>query len=254
MKKTQENRNRDIGIRRLVIAAVLSVLYCTILGIGILYYYFSPRGGGTLALEIPSFIGLEESEIGSVEGMEIIREWIYSDDVARGRVISQTPYANARRKVVSGQNYPVTLYISLGEKTEKIPYLCGVDTLSAAAALRNIGARVRTVAIYGDGEDGCVIGTSPDFDSEIRAGETVTLYVCKRRVKDPIVVPDFCGMTIADAVKLALSLGFFVCDCDGEGTVISQSLPKGARVMAESYICFETDGVAREREWPPVVK
>ncbi len=254
MKEVKKEKSKDIGIRRLGFAAVASVLFCALLGFGVLYYYFAPRDNGMIVFEVPRLVGLDESRIGEVEGLEISREWIYSDEIERGKVISQNPHANARRKIAPGGRCPVTLYISLGERTENIPELSGIDSLSAAAALRSIGARVRTVAIYGDGEDGTVIGTSPEVGSEIREGDTVTMYVSRKRVNDPVAVPDFCGMEFSEAVKLALSLGLFVRDCEGSGLVVSQSIPEGARVMADSYISFETDGGSCEREWPPVIE
>ena len=254
MKRVKKEKKKDIGLRKLGLAALLSVVFCGLFGFGVLYYYFAPRDNGLTVFEVPSLVGLDEGKIDRVDGVEIKREWVYSNEVKRGVVISQTPYANARRKIAEGEKCPVTIYISLGERTERIPELRGIDSLSAAAALRSIGARVRTVAIYGEGENGVVIGTSPEFDSEIREGDTVTLYVSRRRVKQPVVVPDFCGAEFSEAVRLALSLGLFVSECEGDGIVISQSIPEGARVMADSYISFETDGSAREREWPPLIK
>lgn len=254
MKKIKKEKSGDIGLKKLGFASVASVLLCMLLGFGVLYYYFAPKNSGLVVFRVPELVGRVESEIGALQGIEITREWIYSDDVERGIVISQTPHANARRKIAPGARCPVTLYISLGERTETVPDLVGVDSLSAAAALRSIGARVRTVAIYGEGEDGKVTGTSPEVGCEIREGDTVTVFVSRRRVQAPVTVPDFCGMEFSDAVKLALSLGLFVKDCDGDGVVISQSIPKGARVLAENYISFETDGVLREREWPPMIQ
>ena len=254
MKRVNKEENKNIGLKRLGIAALLSVIFCGLLGVGVLYYYFAPKSNGLIVFEVPRFVGLDESEIGIVEDVEIKREWIYSDEAVRGVVISQTPHASARRKIAKGEKCPVTIYISLGERTEKIPELRGIDSLSAAAALRSIGAKVRTVAIYGDGEDGTVIGTSPASNSEIHEGDTVTLYVSRQRVSEPVTVPNFCGKNFDEAVKLALSLGLFIGECEGEGKVISQSIPEGARVLADSYIRFETDGIVREREWPPVVQ
>ena len=254
MKKVKGEKKKDIGLKRLGFTAILSVVLCGLLGFGVLYCYFAPHDTGRAIVIVPALVGLDEGDIGDFDGLEIRREWIYSDDVERGIVISQTPYPNARRKITVGDRCPVTLYISLGEREELVPLLVGVDSLSAAAALRSIGARVRTVAIYGDGDDGVVIRTSPDFGDVIHEGETVTLYVSRRKVAEPLSVPDFCGMDAKAAVRLALSLGLFVGRCDGEGTVILQSIPSGARVMAESYICFDTDGTLHEREWPPVIQ
>ena len=249
----EKSKKRDIGLWRLGIAALVSVILCGFLGFGVLFYYFAPRDGGLVTLEVPRLVGLTESEIGKIDGLEINREWIYSDEVVRGVVISQIPHANARRKVAKGDPASVTIYISLGERTEVIPDLVGVDFLSAAAALRSIGARVRTVAVYGDGEDGVVTGTSPKSGCEIRENETVTLFVSRKRIKEPITVPNFCGMAKDAAVSMALSIGLCLGECTGEGRVSSQSISAGIRVVAESYISFECDG-GGAIIWPPHIE
>ena len=249
----EKSEKRDIGLWRLGIAALLSVIFCGFLGFGVLYYYFAPRDNGFVTLEVPRFVGILESDIGKIDGVEINREWIYSDEVARGVVVSQMPHANARRKVAEGESFPVTIYISLGERTEVIPDLIGVDLLSAAAALRSIGVRVKTIAVYGDGEDGTVMGTSPKIGCEIRENETVTLFVSRKRIKEPITVPNFCGMDKDAAVSKALSMGLRISECHGDGQVISQSLSAGVRVVAESYISFECDG-GGAIIWPPHIE
>ena len=243
-------------IKRLFLWAVIMALVCVILGISVLLYFFAPRDYDTYVITVPSLVGLDEKEIGSYDGIELKREWVYSDELERGRVISQTPYASARRKVRYGERCEVTVYISLGEKKEKIPALCGVDQISAASALHAIGAKVRSVAIYGEGEDGAVIGTFPKENVEIKTGETVTMFVLRKRVESPVTIPNFLGMEQSDATRLALSLGLFIGDIenDGEGMRVSaQSIPSGARVLRGSYISFKT-GIAEERErsWPPV--
>ena len=110
---------------------------------------------------------------------------------------------------------------------------------------------MRSVSVYGDDDDGTVIGTSPSFGEKICEGQTVTVFVNRRRVDAPVYVPDFCGMDASAAVRLALSLGLFVSDGEHDGTVVLQSIPVGSSVKKGSYISFKTEAV-REREWPPV--
>ena len=243
-------------LKRLFLWAVVLAIFCALLAISVLLYFFAPRDYDTYILEVPSFIGLDEGSIGECDRIEINREWIYSDEAQKGIVVSQVPYSGAKRKVKSGKACAVTVYISLGEKSERIPNLLGVDQTMAAASLRSIGARVRSVAIYGDGEDGIVLGTSPKENCEIREGDTVTLFVSRRRVASPITVPSFIGMEQSEAVKIALSLGLFIEDVEriGDGSCISaQSIPEGALVRYGSYISFKTGEVGMtERDWPPV--
>lgn len=251
--KTVEQQKRET--KRLFLCVVIMALICATLGISVLVYYFAPRDHDTYILTVSSFVGMDESKITAYDGLQIKREWVYSDEVARGRVISQSPYANARRKLRRGNDCDVTLYISLGQRTEKIPRLEGVDGLSAAAALRSIGARVRSVAIYGDGEDGVVLGTSPRYDVEITEGQVVTIFVSRRRVKEPVCVPSFIGMDKSEAVRFALSQGLYIGYIEelGEGECVTeQSIPEGATVKHGSYISFKTGvEVTAERAWPP---
>lgn len=255
IKRAQERKKE---IKKLFLWAVIMALVCAALAISVLLYYFAPRDYDTYILTVPSLIGMNESRIGSYEGLEIRREWVWSHEVARGRVISQTPYANARRKLREGKRCPLTIYISLGERRETVPYLYGVDHISAAAALRSIGARVRSVAVYGMGEDGVVLGTSPKENSEIREGQVVTLFVSRRKLHEPVCVPSFIGMDKSEAVRLALSQGLYIGYIEelGEGECVTeQSIPEGATVKHGSYISFKTGKEAvAQRSWPPVIE
>ena len=253
-KKSREAEKREI--KRLFLWVVITALIAVLLGISVLFYFFVPRDKDVYILTVPRLVGLKELDLGSFNRVEIEREWIYSDDAERGTIVSQTPYSGAKRKLRDGDSCPIVVYISLGEKTEEIPDLVGVDQLSAAAALRSIGATVKSVAIYGDGADGVVLRTLPESGSRIRDGESVTLFVSRKRINMPVSVPDFIGMERQDAVRLALSLGLFIGDIEENGMserISAQSVPCGSRVVVGSYISFKTgEESVTECPWPPV--
>lgn len=253
-KKSREAEKREI--KKLFLWVVITALITVLLGISVLVYFFVPRDKDVYILTIPRLVGLSELDLVSYDRVEIEREWIYSNEVERGEIISQAPYAGAKRKLRGGEKCTVTVYISLGERTQEIPDLLGVDQLSAAAALRSIGAKVKSVAIYGDGEDGVVLKTLPECGSRVREGESVTLFVSRRRQDKPVDIPDFLGMERQEAIRLALSLGLFIGDIEENGTgerISAQSIPEGSRVTVGSYISFKTgEGEAIERPWPPV--
>jgi beta-lactam-binding protein with PASTA domain len=256
MKKIKNKETRQI--RRLAVITLVSFATCAVFGIGMLVYFFAPQNTYSEIVIVPDLIGCDVSEITYSDRIEIEREWIFSRDAENGKVISQEPYAGARRKVAGGQTCHVTVFIGLGEKRDSIPELSGKDQLSAAAILRSMGARVRTVSVYGDGPDGQIIGTSPMQGTKIKTGDAVTLFVSRKRVDAPICVPDFIGMERQDAVTLALSIGLYIGYIDeGEGgdIVTRQSIPEGARVLCGSYISFTVGyDEVQEREWPPVLK
>ena len=258
-RKSRTEKEEKRLTRRLFLWMIISGLVCAGLLIGVLVYFFVPRDNDTYILTIPSLVGKNEGEVKSYSGLEITREWIYSSSTPKGRIISQMPYGGARRKIRSGEKYEVTIFVSLGDKTERIPDLSGVGVNSAAAALRAIHANIRSVPIYGGGEDGVVLYTSPSANSEIMAGDTVTMFVARQRVEGSIRVPDFIGMGLSEAYRVALSMGLFV---DGdESSVLSdivtrQSIPDGSMVRRGSYISFATSEAIeeKEREWPPVAE
>ncbi len=251
-KDEQAERTRT---KRLFLWMIISGLVCAAIAVSVFVYFFVPRDKDINTVTIPSFLTMSEKDIRSYDGISVKREWIYSSEVDEGKVISQKPYAGARRKVKAGRICEVTVFISLGEKTETVPQLCGVEEMSAAAALRSLGARVRRVAIYGDGEEGRVLYTSPRSGSKLKEGDTVTIFVSKSRAEEPITVPDLCGLELAEAYRRALELG--LCISDGEvlflnSVVTEQSIPQGARVKKGSYISFRTEEISDDdREWPP---
>ena len=255
-KKTNRTKEKQ-SIKRLYLLTAMSGIVCALLAVLTFVFFFVPRDKDTYILTVPKLVGLAESDIGRYQDIEVTREWIYSDDGKRGEVISQEPYGGARRKLKRGETYKVTVFISLGEKTEKIPDLCGVGEMSAAAALRMIGARVRSVPIYNNGDDGKVLYTSPRAETEIKQGETVTMFVSRQRTDTPVTVPNFCGMTLSEAYRIALAIGLGVNEYDTneiEKTVVAQSIPEGARVKNGSCIEFKTEILEEETSpWPPII-
>ncbi len=255
--KTEKEEKRIT--RRLFLAALASGLLCIGLLFGVLAYFFAPRNNDTYILTVPSYVGKNEGEIRSESDLEITREWIYSSTAPKGRIISQEPFGGARRKLRVGDKYEVKIYVSLGEQTERIPDLSGVGEASAVAALRTIRAKVRCVAIYDSGEDGVVLYTSPAANRKIKAGDTVTVFVARQRPIGSVRVPNFCGMPLAQATRIALASGLYITGNeydDPQSIVNKQSIPADSMVKRGSYISFISDEALEEsiREWPPSIE
>ncbi len=246
----QKSRKAN-GIKKYFFAAVISVMIAAVLAVAVFVYFFVPKNDGIYTVTIPDFVGKSLSGTDRIENIEVVTNWVNSEDVPEGIVISQEPYASARRKIRDGESCTVVLTVSLGEKRELMPDLIAMPYLSAAAALRSLGARVKTVAIYSDRDDGLVSSTLPVAGTAIRQGDSVVLYVNRKRVDKSICVPDFCGMTLGEAMRYALSKGLYAVssdDIDGDELVISQSLRKGSYVKKGSYIAFEVSGAYQKEE------
>lgn len=118
----------------------------------------------------------------------------YSDTVKRGTVISTDPESGARIR----DNDSVTLTISDGPETVKVPDLAGVRLDKAQSTLKRDGlaAGMVTREFSDDVPKGSVISTSPEAGTKRRAGSAIALTVSKGSAVD---VPDVTGEDLDDA-------------------------------------------------------
>ncbi len=256
-QKTTNEQLEKKKTKKLFFIMIITGSICAALGVGVLVYFFVPKDNDTYILTIPTLTGLDERQLGRYQGVSIEREWVYSSEIERGRVISQEPYAGAKRKVRPDGEYKVKIYVSLGEESGELPDLYGVELMSAAVAVRKLGASVRSVAVYDGGEDGKVVSLSPRAGTKIKAGDTVTLFVSRKRADKPVTVPNFVGLELAEAYRRALSIGLYIADEDViflNAAVSEQSVPEGAKVKRGSYISFRVAEKESEREFPPIIR
>ncbi|MET7574490.1 Stk1 family PASTA domain-containing Ser/Thr kinase [Streptomyces sp. NPDC005492] len=118
----------------------------------------------------------------------------YSDTVKRGTVISSDPESGARIR----DNDSVTLTISDGPETVKVPDLTGYRLDKAQALLKRDGlaAGMVTREFSDDVPKGFVIGTAPDAGTKRHAGSAIALTVSKGSAVD---VPDVTGEDLDEA-------------------------------------------------------
>lgn len=128
-------------------------------------------------------------------GLDVKRvEHAYSDTVKRGSVISTDPGVGERIR----DNDAVTLTVSDGPKTVKVPDLSGVALAKARAQLKDAGlaAGMVTREFSEDVPRGSVISTDPDTGTSRHAGSAIALVVSKG---SPVEVPDVTGSSVEDA-------------------------------------------------------
>ncbi|MER7980943.1 Stk1 family PASTA domain-containing Ser/Thr kinase [Streptomyces sp. NPDC095817] len=128
-------------------------------------------------------------------GLDVKRvEHAYSDTVKRGSVISTDPGVGERIR----DNDAVTLTVSDGPKTVKVPDLSGVALGKAKAELKDAGlaAGMVTREFSEDVPRGSVISTDPDTGTSRHAGSAIALVVSKG---SRVEVPDVTGSSVEDA-------------------------------------------------------
>ena len=230
------------SLKRPLLAAILSCFFALLLGLSAFAYLFLDFGSERIVVEIPDFVGKDVSEIEGqkFENFVIEKEPIYSSDVEKGRVISQTPEASSKRVIRDGEDEIITIKVkvSLGKEELIMPDLCGFDCYEAACRLRELGVTVRFVYVYRDGADyDKVIQSSPSAGEPIEKGDGVTLTVSREYIKHSVTVRDFKSMSQEEAVRALMSDGLVLgrivtipSTDEYDGVVIAQSIPSGSCV------------------------
>ncbi len=205
-------------------------------------------------VEIPSLVGLAESQVVLPDWIELTTEHHYDASVPEGVVISQEPIGGSRRKLGKNKTVSLTLIVSLGEEKKEIPNLLGRDVRETLAELRRMGFAVREQAVEG-GEANRVISCDPPSGTKLSVGSTVTVYYTVGKGAKVVTVPDLSGLTRENALLQiylsGLSMGEIREESSREygeewiGRVISQSPTAGSYVAQGTkinlVICKEPD-------------
>ena len=237
-----KNKEDKKSLKRPFFAALLSCFFVLLLGLSAFAYFFLDFEGERIVVEVPNFVGRDMSEIEGqkFENFVIEKEPIYSSDVKKGKVISQTPAASSKRVMRGDAGEPITVRVkvSLGKEELFMPDLCGFDCYEAACRLRELGVTVRFVYVYRDGaEYDKVIQSSPRAGEPIEKGDRVTLTVSREYIKHSVTVRDFKTMSQEEAVRALMSDGLVLgrvitvpSSDEYDGIVIGQSIPGGSTV------------------------
>lgn len=229
-------------MKKAVVFFVSAIIILTLTVTGSLIYLLGGDGNREI-IKIPDYVGMKITDVTSDRYFLIKSEGIYSS-LPEGEIISQTPYGGAEKKLKPGERYTVKLTVSLGEETDRVPSVVGYHYTEAANILREKGVRVRMMSVYGDiAERDIVLRTSPTIGSEIRKGDTVTIFVGRIRTEEPIRVGEYRGKSQEIAVAEILASGLYISDVEleysdevEEGRVISQSIRVGSLVPYGSKI------------------
>ncbi|MFF9777644.1 Stk1 family PASTA domain-containing Ser/Thr kinase [Streptomyces sp. NPDC013978] len=213
------------GLWAVVVAVVL------VLGVGGGVWYIN-SGQFT---QVPAV--LQQSEADATRrlegaGLDVDVKQAYSDTVERGRVIGTDPAPGERIR----DNDTVTVTISKGPQTVKVPDLKGTPLAEAKTRLKDDGLEPGVVTREFSDEvlRGQVIGTRPGAGTEISSGAAVRIVVSRGA---PVEVPEVSGASVADAraqleeagLKVKIAPGRVNSEFD-KGLVAEQSPGVGKQV------------------------
>ena len=222
--------------------AAASSLVILILVVGFVFADLFLDGEKMQMIDIPSYVGMDESAV-TLDELDVEREYVFSHDVARGVVISQSHTGTC--KIQIGSKYPLKIRVSLGERTSTLPNLLGMDIYEASGIIRELGCIPKTVFSESDAEYDTVILSTPSAGAEVREGDTVTIYVARGKPSVTVRVPDFYGCSLANieaqVESAGLSLGkieFIYSEDFLPDTVVYQSVGKNCLVKEGESVDF----------------
>ena len=249
-EEEEEASPHKLGTRKLLTiigAAVAAVALIVLLWHAI---FSDLLGGEQTPTEyvVPYLIGMtidEANEDENVKGIFTIEQigQRASSKYAAGQIIEQSP---VRGKTVKG-NRVISVFVSSGAKTEKMPNLINKEYRDATLQLTNLDLNLVVndpVEEYSNITKGYVIRTIPEYGETLQEGDSVTLVVSKGEQPKPVTVLSFIGIDIEIVRQQVTQTGLVVGEVtqrasdEPYGTVIDQSINAETKVDAGTTINF----------------
>ncbi len=134
----------------------------------------------TTEVTVPNVVGeSSDSAMSTLEdaGLAVSREFQYDSSVEVGKVISQTPEGGS----TANEGDTVTIYVSQGTESAKVPDVRGKTQQEAQTELGNVGLNIGSVSEeYSDSvEEGLVISQSVSGGTYVDVGTKVDLVISR---------------------------------------------------------------------------
>jgi beta-lactam-binding protein with PASTA domain/predicted Ser/Thr protein kinase len=209
------------------IVALVGLLVVAALGAGLLLL-------GKDKVDVPNVVGNPQAEAELIlkrKGLSTDVTLKEHPTIAKGTVIGQDPGGGSR----VAKDDVVTLVVSAGPGTARIPVLTGQARSAARKTLSDLGFAVSEEAATSDTiTENHVVETRPDAGQELEKGQSVTLVVSSG--KERVAVPKVTDLTEDEARSTLEALGFTIAATDTEtddqdpGTVLTQAPVAGTKL------------------------
>ncbi len=211
--------------------AVTLVIALIILAVIFIPKLFSDTGD---EIECPNFVNKTIEEIKKnteyIENFDFEEEWEENADFAYGIVYEQSEAAGQMLK----KDAKITLYISMGPVTKKVPDVYGKTESAAVSELKSNGfTTVITEIPSEDVEAGLVVKTKPQRTEVVAEKATITIYVSSGKPTKDVSVPDLIGLTKEAAEKQLKDDGLVAEFQDAEISLEDKYYPIGYVVKQE---------------------
>ena len=155
----------------------------------------------------------------------------YSDEVLKGRIISQEPKAGTTVK----EEFEVKVVVSKGGKVSQVPNLEGKQLSKLTEILKEANFEEGIVKFeFSSKPEGTILSQEPRALSKLEEGSSIDLVVSKGQEVKLVIVPQLVGISFEEAKNLMrdLRLGNVSYEEDKsqpDGVVLKQSLRAGGK-------------------------
>ncbi len=233
----EEEYDEDDGGGKRVLVVIVAALLCLV-GVGAFLWntVFSGMFTAGETFEVPDLVTgvytLEEAQaLPAVTELGFTVEegqYIVSDTVPAGRIVSQSPAAGEQVKV---GNKTITVTISSGNGGLTVPDVFNKDRRVAESILRAAGLEVTFEEAHSSQitKDN-IISQSPEANVEAAEGDTVTLVVSLGPDVKQVPMIDVTRMTLTDATEAITKLNLRV----------GEVKPVSSEEYAEGLVCYQS--------------
>lgn len=158
-------------------------------------------------ISCPNFVGMTENEVKKSDDYDTFKikfEYDQNDEYEKGVVFDQSAKEGKKLK----KDAPITLYVSLGITTVKVPDVYEKSETYAISELKAKGFKYKVETVADDNVDaGLVVRTEPKRTEVVKEGTEVTIYVSSGKPTKLVSIPDITGIKVAAAEKELKSNG-----------------------------------------------
>ncbi len=195
---------KEVKEKNNMIPILAGIAVTLVIAIVILAAIFVPKllSGTGDELSCPNFVGKTIEEITAnkeyTDNYKFEQEWQSNADYAYGYVYEQSKAEGQKLK----KGATITLYISKGQTTKKVPDTYGKTESAAVSELKAAGFEtVVTEMPSEDVEKGIVIKTEPQRTQVVEENAKITVYVSSGKSIQDVSVPSVVRMKKEDAEK-----------------------------------------------------
>ena len=209
--KSHAARQREAEEERRSNAATVAIIACSaVMVIAIVVFLvvlFSGANAKTQLVDVPNLVGEVYEELPSYPDFRVkLDKKVHDDTYPAGQIIDQNPVAGTQIE----KNNTIYVTVSLGEVPQivKMPNVVDWELSQAERALNNLemNLQIKVEKIHHDEiAKGSVVRSEPEAETELIAGQEVTLYVSEGVEFKTGLMPDVVGDDKQSAIQVLKS-------------------------------------------------